>query len=73
MADAKKCDRCGALYELSDGDDVPSYCGRKIRKLAICNGTFDRGLITDYDLCPSCAKATMSFLFYKKEEENEGE
>lgn len=73
MADAKKCDRCGELYELSDKDDVPTCCGRKVRKVAICSGTFDMGLIADYDLCPSCAKAAMSFLFYKKENKNEGE
>lgn len=69
MANAKKCDRCGVLYEISDKDDVPSYKGMKVRKLTIGSPAFE----LEFDLCPSCAKAAMSFLFYKEEEENEGE
>lgn len=66
MADAKKCDRCGIFYEHTNTNDVPAYKGMKIRKVTIGGESFEM----EFDLCPSCAKATWSFLFSKKEPED---
>ena len=56
MADAKKCDRCGALYELPE-------CTPNIRigEYIHCYGE------KRYDLCPTCQGLLEEFLKYKGE------
>ena len=67
MAIAKKCDRCGKLYELYDYRDSPS----KIN--GIMTLSFDS---TDryykhgpYDLCPSCSTELMDWFNTSEEKE----
>lgn len=63
MSNAKKCDRCGVLYEIKFDEDRPSYNGQKIRRFALISTSLN-GDVTgeyDYDLCPNCACALMSW------------
>lgn len=62
MANAKKCDRCGTLYEIKFDADRPAYNGQKIRRFALITaditGPEER---YSYDLCPNCTCALMSW------------
>lgn len=59
MANAKKCDRCGVLYE------SPGYePDIRINHYIHCYG--DRW----YDLCPTCQSMLEEFLKYKGEIKN---
>ena len=51
MADAKKCDRCGAFY-ISDG--TPKYSVLVEPSIINCGGLVD--------LCPSCVEALDRFM-----------
>lgn len=60
MAAAKKCDRCGALYDIFNKDDcVPT--------MTINGGESNVYIMASYrqtvvDLCPKCSKAFNKFL-----------
>ena len=54
MADAKKCDRCGAYYEFKN--DFIRICDEKGYSMG------------SYDLCPSCMNELKKFLRGKKDE-----
>ena len=59
MADAKKCDRCGKLYEYNSG--APSLGARAVCTMAF----YDRFMYRAggaYDLCPYCANEVIRWL-----------
>ena len=63
MARAKKCDKCGSLYEVGDGVDV-------IFSYPAVEGE-ERPKPLKYELCFSCANDTACFLeLNEKVEEN---
>jgi hypothetical protein len=65
MADAKKCDRCGNLYENYDGveyyEDLSAF-GELVKfdemRLVRADGCGFR----HFDLCPDCMTALISFI-----------
>lgn len=68
MAAAKKCDRCGKLYELYDVPDKQIF-GHNINGVDL---THDHDYIKEFDLCPDCMEALLVWLKNgKKEKENE--
>ena len=72
MSDAKKCDRCGILYEIKYDKDRPSYNGQKVHRFSLIstNLSGDPTGEYDYDLCPNCACALMSWFIKPKEKED---
>ena len=65
MSDAKKCDRCGKLYDNYDGRKVQEG-GNSYIKLALLRGWNDS--FRQYDLCPECIKLLIKWI---KEADNE--
>ena len=57
MANAKKCDRCGRLYEYYEGVEVTKG-GRKYHALSVENGYVNKW----YDLCPVCMTKLVDFI-----------
>lgn len=57
MAEAKKCDRCGKLYELYAG--VPFTDNRKYYAVRFANISCSSGWL---DLCPDCMKKLVIFM-----------
>ena len=58
MADAKKCDRCGALYDIYCGIAFVTN-GWEYNHMAIfANG----GVSKTFDLCPNCMGELINFL-----------
>lgn len=61
MADAKKCDRCGDLYEMYDGIKFEK-AGLSYNHIhALTN--YDRVHRT-FDLCPTCMNKLINFLLW---------
>lgn len=61
MALAKKCDRCGKLYEhYPIGNQSGIFNGIKLVRIGE-NGSFDHAKNHD-DLCPECIEAIKAFL-----------
>lgn len=61
MSVAKKCDRCGSLYEIYNGigftdANLSKWTGMILT--TYCTNSRNR----EYDLCPHCMKALLSFL-----------
>lgn len=61
MAIAKKCDRCGSLYEVYDGIGFTDTTHNKWTGMMLC-APYANGNNKAYDLCPNCMKALLSFL-----------
>lgn len=59
MSNAKKCDRCGNLYEDYDGYEVTKK-GNKYDKLSLRHHW--KTVARDYDLCPKCMKSLVKWL-----------
>ena len=57
MANAKKCDRCGRLYESYEGVAVTKG-GRKYHALSLENDYVYKW----YDLCPVCMARLVNFI-----------
>lgn len=59
MANAKKCDRCGVLYEIRNDEDRPSLNGQTIRRFSLISTALNGNKLGeyDYDLCSDCACA----------------
>lgn len=72
MSIAKKCDRCGTLYEFY-GDNKPDKInGISPLYIGPTGGTWNHGL---FDLCPACMEEFKKFYKMKeaaKEENNDG-
>lgn len=51
MASARKCDRCGKLYEYYDKTDMGKINGMAF---IVKDDTFGSYRVQDYDLCPDC-------------------
>lgn len=64
MAEARKCDRCKELYELSIEDqsrrDWPVDTKGAVARLFLRTSTDDRG--DWYDLCPKCVESLKEWL-----------
>lgn len=76
MAEAKKCDRCGKLYEPYNKSKLYGIIGRKIywRVSAFAFMIEDsEGYSIDgrHDLCPDCMKSLQKWFKDKECEENE--
>lgn len=67
MAKAKKCDRCGKLYEVYTVNGLPDDL-RKISTITTGNDNADN---ISRDLCPECMKEFIDW--YKKGQEQENE
>lgn len=73
MASARKCDRCGNYYDISEFypylRDGKTY---KLAQLYICS--YNKLADITYDLCPACMEKLMVFLddFDKSKERFEG-
>ena len=69
--DAKKCDACGALYEIYNGHALfPKTC--KANSLKFINS--DTGAYGEYDkmnICPDCMAKVVSVLFPESNENDE--
>lgn len=61
MAIARKCDRCGELYELYNDTKFNNI--RLIKDRPLSNSVW----VMDYDLCPSCAIMLEEWLNVKGE------
>ncbi len=57
MAAAKKCDRCGNLYDLYDG--IPFNDNRKYHAVKFANCNYNTAWL---DLCPDCMKQIILFM-----------
>ena len=66
---ARKCDRCGKLYEHYDGSKNFEENG-KANGLILIDRDLDNKYWNrkDYDLCPECMSLTISFLHLKEDE-----
>lgn len=66
---AKKCDRCGKLYEHYDGSKNFKENG-KANGLILIDRDLDKKYWSrkDYDLCPECMGLIVSFLLPKEGE-----
>ncbi len=65
---AKKCDRCGKLYEeYNVANDERNINSIKTYNCEINNGHFKHG---PYDLCPECSNELVDWLFKFSREEN---
>ena len=58
MADAKKCDRCGALYDIYDGITFITN-GWEYNHMAIFTNS---SVSKTFDLCPNCMGKLIDFL-----------
>lgn len=70
MANAKKCDRCGAYYMgnfFPLKDEFDNECNAAKIKLIGDN----RGVIEEYDLCNHCVAEFIHFMNPKKEDSDE--
>jgi hypothetical protein len=65
MSNAKKCDRCGKLYELYDGCKVQKG-GHSYNKVAFLRSWNDP--CKEYDLCPECMELLIKWM---KEDSND--
>ena len=65
MSIARKCDRCGKLYEDYDGCEVQEG-GHRYNKLELLRGWNDA--CKTYDLCPECMKSLIKWI---KETDND--
>lgn len=63
MTNAKKCDRCGKLYELYDGYEVVKG-GNMYNTLGLFNH-WDSA-IQSYDLCPECMESLIKWIKEKE-------
>lgn len=57
MANAKKCDRCGNLYELYSGIQIGKG-GHFYHTALVANSNISRS----YDMCPECMTKLKEFL-----------
>lgn len=64
MADAKKCDRCGKLFEpynIDDGCKVPSrYTNILLKNISLVKGAYKE--FGEYDLCKECNDSLLKWL-----------
>lgn len=64
MADAKKCDRCGKLFEpynVDAGCKVPSrYTNILLKNLSLVKGAYEE--LGEYDLCKECNNSLLKWL-----------
>lgn len=64
MADAKKCDRCGKLFEpynVDAGCKIPSrYTNILLKNLSLVEGTYEE--FDEYDLCKECNNSLLKWL-----------
>ena len=64
MADAKKCDRCGKLFEsynIDAGYKVPNrYMNILLKDVSLEKGTYKE--LGDYDLCKECNESFLEWL-----------
>ena len=64
MADAKKCDRCGKLFEpygVDAGCKIPSrYTNILLKNLLLAKGTYEE--FGEYDLCKECNNSLLKWL-----------
>ena len=73
MAMAKKCDRCGKLYEhYPKGNKSQSNAIRKIQRDAF-GGTMNANKGWTMDLCPECMDEVEKFMAPKRKEEKNAE
>ena len=70
MANAKKCDRCGRLYEFYDGERVFAS-GARYTKFCLCHHSTCAE--HNFDLCPPCMKSLMIWIASGKGEDREGD
>lgn len=61
MANAKKCDRCGAYYEKNESMKV-SHNGVKTVIDSVCTYTKTGYIYKDYDLCDNCVNDFINFI-----------
>ena len=66
MAKAKKCDRCGNLYENYNGIQMGKG-GYHYNTIYVANDFITRG----FDMCPECMTKLKKFLTEMKGEEND--
>lgn len=71
---ARKCDRCGSFYDHYDKTiDKRIHCVNSIRFIfsKFDNSSFDSQKL--FDLCPSCMKAVIKFIFMEDDDTEESE
>lgn len=70
MADAKKCDRCGSLYEIKETNFIEDMA-ESAKRLMIYDSFRDvcDKFESDFDVCPKCMQ---SFKTWWKDEKNDG-
>lgn len=68
MAVARKCDRCESLYEIYDGIGFSDSSYDKWSAMRLCP-RFTNVRDREYDLCPNCMKALLSFINDGKKKE----
>lgn len=61
MADAKKCDRCGGLYEEYPGIVMYEGSLQRYNRVDIVSGSYANDY-TKNDMCPKCMEAFKSFM-----------
>lgn len=61
MADVKRCDRCGEVYDPTTGDDENAVITFRARKA----GLYRVG--HDIDVCPDCFKKFSDWIYAKEE------
>lgn len=71
MATARKCDRCGSLYEIYDGIGFSENLSKWNSMMLYTH--FSNVRNRDYDLCPDCMRALLSFINDGKKEEKKDE
>jgi hypothetical protein len=69
MANAKKCDRCGAFY-VKNTRFITRVCRSKTVLDGVCFRTRDYGVTGSMDLCDDCIAEVKVFLSGKKEKED---
>ena len=67
MATARKCDRCGSLYEIYDGIGFSDANLNKWTGMMLCT-YLSSSRNREYDLCPHCMRALLSFINDNKKE-----
>lgn len=69
MADVKKCDRCGKLFEpynIDDGCKVPSrYTNILLKNISLVKGAYKE--FGEYDLCKECNDSLLKWLNLAKD------
>ena len=68
MAEARKCDRCGKLYEIYTVIGLPNDL-RKVSTITTGNDNADN---ESRDLCPECMDEFIEWYKKGQEQENEG-